>query len=290
MTQTIFKKIWTAAFFSSFLINPVLATEITAPNRQDISKDNTSFTDTYRYVQSKVNSSSINTKDQNSFFSIPSNTNKLVNVPSFPDDSEELVMNTPIVIKNSAKADEGKMDKPIEFKENKNIFLTYLNSTQEIISKSVVFLTPDSSDEHTLIGKYKKAKDTILAQGMQYIGIDYKWGGNSEETGFDCSGLVRAVFQNSVGMTLPRTALEMSKVGKKVPSGAKLKPGDLVFFNTMKRKFSHVGIYVGNNKFLHSPRTGAQVRVEEMDVKYWKKRFNGATRIDVNNAVRPQMK
>ena len=285
MRQTIFKKIWTAAFFSSVLINQVLATEITAPNRQDVSKENISFTDMYRPLQSKVNTSANNLKDNNSFSSASSNSNNLVNTPN---NSEELNMSIP-ANKGNKIADEGGMDKPIEVKENKNIFSTYLDNTQNFISKGVVFLTPDSSDEKTLLGKYKKAKDTILAQGMQYIGIDYKWGGTSENTGFDCSGLVRAVFQNSVGMTLPRTALEMSKVGKKVPSMDNLKPGDLVFFNTMKRKFSHVGIYVGDNKFLHSPRTGAQVRVEEMDVKYWKKRFNGATRIEVNSA-RPDMK
>lgn len=285
MKQTILKKIWIAAFFSSFLINPVLATEITAPNRQDVSKENTSFTDMYRPLQSKVNTSNT-TKDNNSFSSFSLDNSQQV---STTYDLEELAMSVP-VNQASKIADEGKMDKPVEAKENKNIFSSYLNSTQNFISKGVVFLTPDSSDEKTLLGKYKKAKDTILAQGMQYIGIDYKWGGTSEETGFDCSGLVRAVFQNSVGMTLPRTALEMSKVGKKVKSADNLKPGDLVFFNTMKRKFSHVGIYVGNNKFLHSPRTGAQVRVEEMDVKYWKKRFNGATRIEVNGSNRPDIK
>lgn len=278
MKQTILKKIWTAAFFSSVLINPVLAKEIvTAQN--DINKDKASFSDIYRPAQSSANTSANVDKDNNLFLSLSPNSNNLIDTSN---NYEELSMSIP-TNKESTIADEGKMDKPIETKENKNIFLTYLDNTQSFISKGVVFLTPDSSDEKTFLGKYKKAKDTILSQGMQYIGISYKWGGTSEETGFDCSGLVRTVFQNSVGMTLPRTALEMSKVGKKVPSMANLKPGDLVFFNTMKRKFSHVGIYVGNNKFLHSPRTGAQVRVEAMDVKYWKKRFNGATRIEVNN-------
>jgi cell wall-associated NlpC family hydrolase len=287
MKQTILKTIWTAAFFSSFLINPVLATEITAPNRQDISKENTSFADMYRPVQNKINTSVNTVKDNNQFLS-SSVTNNSTNM-STPSNSDELAMSTPVAKSNSKIADEGKMDKPVEAKENKNIFITYLNTTQDFISKGVGFLTPDSSNENTLLGKYKKAKQNILAQGMQYIGIEYKWGGTSEETGFDCSGLVRAVFQNSVGMTLPRTALEMSKVGKKVASFDSLKPGDLVFFNTMKKKFSHVGIYVGDNKFLHSPRTGAQVRVEEMDVKYWKKRFNGATRIDVSNMPKPEL-
>jgi len=285
MAQTILKKIWTAAIFSSFLINQALATEISTVSK-DNSKDNNSYADLYRPMQNNTPA-----KD-NSFFKNITNTNTL-NISKPVEVKEELaisVQSTPIPLPTiKANTEEGKMDKPIEAKENKNVFLTYLNNTQDIISKGVGFLNPNSSDETTLMGKYKKAKDIILAKGMDYIGIDYKWGGTSETTGFDCSGLVRAVFQNSIGMTLPRTALEMSKVGEKIPSMDKLKPGDLVFFNTMRKQFSHVGIYVGDNKFLHSPRKGAQVRVEEMDIKYWKKRFNGARRIEVNN-VRPDIK
>ncbi len=126
--------------------------------------------------------------------------------------------------------------------------------------------------------KYTKITGSILQQGMSYIGIPYRWGGNTEKSGFDCSGLVRAVFQNSIGVYLPRTAKEMSKIGDYVASH-ELKPGDLVFFNTMKRAFSHVGVYIGDNKFLHAPRRGQKVRVEDMTENYWTKRFNGARRI-----------
>ncbi len=279
MAQTILKKIWTAAFFSSFLINQALATEISTASK-DNGKDKNPYADLYRPVQNNTPA-----KD-NSFLKNLTNTNTS-NVSKPVEVKQELAMsvpNTPVLISTpKVSSEEGKMDKPVEAKENKNVFLTYLNNTQELISKGVGFLNPNSSDETTLMGKYKKAKDILLSKGMEYIGIDYKWGGTSEETGFDCSGLVRAVFQNSIGMTLPRTALEMSKVGEKIPSMDKLKPGDLVFFNTMRKNFSHVGIYVGDNKFLHSPRKGAQVRVEEMDIKYWQKRFNGARRIEVNS-------
>ena len=117
----------------------------------------------------------------------------------------------------------------------------------------------------------------LRAIGM--IGISYKHGGNSPESGLDCSGLVRYVFKEAWGTSLPRTAEEISQVGKQVDSHD-MQPGDLVFYNTLKRGFSHVGIYLGDNKFIHSPSAGGQVRIESMDLSYWKTRFNGARRID----------
>ena len=123
-----------------------------------------------------------------------------------------------------------------------------------------------------------RASDLALhALGM--IGIRYKRGGNSPENGLDCSGLVRYVFKESWGANLPRIAEEISKVGQKVET-KDLQPGDLVFYNTLRRTFSHVGIYLGDNKFIHSPSTGGEVRIESMDIGYWKKRFNGARRIN----------
>jgi cell wall-associated NlpC family hydrolase len=81
-----------------------------------------------------------------------------------------------------------------------------------------------------------------------------------------------------MGSQLPRTAAEMSQLGQRIDA-SQLKPGDLVFFNTMRRAFSHVGIYLGDNTFMHAPRTGAEIRVENMDSDYWVKRYNGARRI-----------
>jgi cell wall-associated NlpC family hydrolase len=104
-------------------------------------------------------------------------------------------------------------------------------------------------------------------------------GGNTPESGLDCSGLVRHVFKQAWGTVLPRTAEEISKVGEQVDR-QELRPGDLVFFNTLRRTFSHVGIYLGDNKFIHSPSAGGQVRIESMDLAYWKARFNGARRIN----------
>ena len=93
----------------------------------------------------------------------------------------------------------------------------------------------------------------IYALGL--IGVDYKFGGNTPESGLDCSGLVRYVFQEVTGVTLPRTAKEMSGLGAKVGADD-LKPGDLVFFNTRRFPYSHVGIYLGDNRFIHAPSRG----------------------------------
>ena len=124
----------------------------------------------------------------------------------------------------------------------------------------------------------------VLVNALSLTGIQYKPGGNSPETGFDCSGFVRYVFKQATSLTLPHSALAISQLGKTVPKN-ELQPGDLVFFNTLKTTFSHVGIYLGNNRFIHSPSSGGKVRVESMQDSYWVKRFNGAQRIDPPNKV-----
>ena len=122
-----------------------------------------------------------------------------------------------------------------------------------------------------------KASELVM-NAMGFLGVPYKRGGNSAESGFDCSGFVRAMYEQTVGLVLPRRAEEQASATQEIDR-ADLKPGDLVFFNTMKRAFSHVGIYVGDGKFIHSPRTGSHVRVEDMRVAYWQTRFNGARRV-----------
>jgi cell wall-associated NlpC family hydrolase len=119
---------------------------------------------------------------------------------------------------------------------------------------------------------------SLASAALDLIGIRYKWGGNTPETGLDCSGLVRYVFQQVTGATLPRTAKDMSRLGESVAL-ADLRPGDLVFFNTRRFAFSHVGIYLGDNRFVHAPRRGRDVEVAELDSAFWKKRFNGARRM-----------
>ena len=125
-----------------------------------------------------------------------------------------------------------------------------------------------------------KASELVM-QAMGLLGVPYDRGGTSEEKGFDCSGFVRHMYEKSVGLVLPRRAEEQAKVTEEI-SRSELKPGDLVFFNTLKRTFSHVGIYVGDGKFIHAPRPGKAVRVDDMREAYWQKRFNGARRVQVD--------
>jgi cell wall-associated NlpC family hydrolase len=131
----------------------------------------------------------------------------------------------------------------------------------------------------------QRASDLVVT-AMGFLGVPYRRGGNSVETGFDCSGFVKAMFEQTVGLILPRRAEEQAAATQQIDR-RELQPGDLVFFNTLRRTFSHVGIYVGDNKFIHSPKPGAQVRVEDMAVPYWAARFDGARRVPVPAAQAP---
>jgi hypothetical protein len=126
----------------------------------------------------------------------------------------------------------------------------------------------------------------LVVTAMGFLGVPYRMGGNSAEAGFDCSGFVRAMFEQTVGLVLPRRADEQAQATQ-VIGRHELQPGDLVFFNTLRRAFSHVGIYVGDGKFIHSPRPGAVVRIEDMRVSYWQSRFDGARRVNTSGAVAP---
>ena len=117
----------------------------------------------------------------------------------------------------------------------------------------------------------------LVVNAMGFLGVPYKRGG-AGIAGFDCSGFVRSMFEQTVGKVLPRRASEQAAATEKIDK-QDLKPGDLVFFNTMRQTFSHVGIYVGDNKFIHSPRPGKQVKVEDMRDAYWERRFTGARRV-----------
>ncbi len=115
---------------------------------------------------------------------------------------------------------------------------------------------------------------------MNFLGVPYRRGGRSAETGFDCSGFTRHVFEHTLGLLLPHRADDQARLSTFLPiRREELKPGDLVFFNTMRRTFSHVGIYVGAGQFIHSPRAGGEVRVEDMRIAYWARRYTGARRL-----------
>lgn len=129
--------------------------------------------------------------------------------------------------------------------------------------------------ETALVGE-RRAE--ALLQTLLLLGLDYRYGGTSPETGFDCSGLVAHVFREAYGIQLPRSARAQSEYGARVGL-SELRAGDLVFYNTLNQPFSHVGIYLGDGRFVHAPKTGAQVRVEPIKGSYWMKRFDGARRI-----------
>ena len=122
-------------------------------------------------------------------------------------------------------------------------------------------------------------RDRPLIYAAYTLGMQYRYGGRSPETGFDCSGLVSYVFEHAWGLLLPPRTDALRRVGTPIKL-KELEPGDLVFYNTRNRPFSHVGIYLGEGRFVHAPRPGAYVRVESLQTRYWRTRFNGARRLD----------
>ncbi|GKS84741.1 C40 family peptidase [Acidovorax sp. SUPP1855] len=143
--------------------------------------------------------------------------------------------------------------------------------------------------EKTMLSQLQEARHNVqdkagevVATAMGFLGVPYRRGGNDVETGFDCSGFIRTIYGKAAGLVLPRRADQQAAATEKIEK-KDLQPGDLVFFNTMRRAFSHVGMYVGDGKFIHSPRSGAEVRVEDMGASYWQRRFNGARRVSTDD-------
>ncbi|NWG87753.1 MAG: C40 family peptidase [Hydrogenophilaceae bacterium] len=139
------------------------------------------------------------------------------------------------------------------------------------------YSTVSRAEESVTEGIKKQAAPILYA--LKLLGTPYKFGGNNPDKGVDCSGLVRHVYKQTENIDLPHSAKAISQNGEAVDKEA-LKPGDLVFFNTLKKPFSHVGIYAGDGKFIHaSSRREKQVTVSSIDDSYWAKRFSGARRI-----------
>jgi hypothetical protein len=135
-------------------------------------------------------------------------------------------------------------------------------------------------DDAGLVQQVRDTASDLVMSAMNFLGVPYRRGGSSAAEGFDCSGFTRHVFENTIGLVLPRRADEQASAPGVIRIARnELKPGDLVFFNTLRRTFSHVGIYVGEGKFIHSPRAGGEVRVEDMGKAYWATRFTGARRV-----------
>lgn len=136
----------------------------------------------------------------------------------------------------------------------------------------------ESQDTAAPKTRWSDTAQEILMNALSLTGVKYTYGGKTPETGFDCSGFVRYVFQQAANLTLPHGARALSQLGRAIPED-QLQPGDLVFFKTLKSAFSHVGIYLGDGKFIHAPSTGGNIRVVDMNDSYWAKRFSGARRM-----------
>jgi len=119
---------------------------------------------------------------------------------------------------------------------------------------------------------------TVLQKALTLLGTPYRWGGTSPEKGFDCSGLVSYVFRNSLGIELPRVSRDQAEAGELVQDKSKLNVGDLVFFGRRGR-VDHVGIYVGEGRFVHAPSTGKDVMVSSLDSGYWSRKYMQARRV-----------
>lgn len=158
---------------------------------------------------------------------------------------------------------------------NDNVAKTAPSRLKEELS--TVFFNALSSTAHSADKIVTKASDLVF-NALSLIGVNYRYGGNHPSSGLDCSGFVRYVVRDTLGFLLPRRAIEMSRMGEAIAKDSLL-PGDLVFFNTMRSAFSHVGIYIGDNKFVHAPSQGKQIRVDNMRTSYWSRRYNGARRV-----------
>jgi len=138
-------------------------------------------------------------------------------------------------------------------------------------------VSSQTASESRIDAFLSRAHDLVL-NAMGLMGIPYKWGGATPETGFDCSGFVQFVFRQVTGVTLPRSSFDQVRHGISVAK-EELEPGDLVFFNTLRAPFSHVGIYIGDNRFIHAPSRGKSVEIVDINNSYWQKRYNGARRL-----------
>jgi len=144
--------------------------------------------------------------------------------------------------------------------------------------ESPTLITSVSATVQSAANVVVKSTQDVTDQAMDLIGVRYKFGGQTPDKGLDCSGLVKYVFERVTGVSMPRSARDQAKVGEKIDRD-ELQPGDLVFFNTRRANFSHVGIYLGDNQFIHAPHKRSTVTIASIDGRYWKKRFNGARRL-----------
>ncbi len=156
-------------------------------------------------------------------------------------------------------------------------YLLFKFAVAAFLSSSLIDSTPAwASSEPTELSEAETSE--LIVRSLGLLGVEYRFGGSTPAGGLDCSGFVRHVYKEALGLTLPRTSDEMSTVGEAVDR-RRLRAGDLVFFNTLQRPFSHVGLYLGDDRFVHAPSTGNVIRVEPLSARYWAQRFEGGRRI-----------
>lgn len=168
----------------------------------------------------------------------------------------------------------------------KNSYLNNFNFDSHVLTEGRAESHPRKlsgapiQEPHTFLADMATKASNVVASALNMIGVRYRWGATPRIRDWIAAVLFVMCIKNTLGFTLPRRAVDMSRVGEKIIKVTDLKPGDLVFFNTMRRTFSHVGIYIGDNKFVHSPSTGNNIRVDALNNRYWEKRYTGARRIE----------
>lgn len=140
--------------------------------------------------------------------------------------------------------------------------------------------TPHSPIKHSATAKPviyqdKANSQEVVLYAMGLMDTDYRFGGNNPESGLDCSGMVSYIYQNALGMRLPHNAYQIAQLGIDIPLTA-IQPGDLLFFNTLNKPYSHVGIYIGDDRFIHAPSSNGKISISSIKTSYYSKRLEGA--------------
>jgi cell wall-associated NlpC family hydrolase len=154
-----------------------------------------------------------------------------------------------------------------------------LNTTRTLTPEAILNGLDASGFKLDLTSPSTIEYSSLTEYAQSLLGSPYRYGGSSPSTGFDCSGFVGHVYQHSLGLTLPHSTQELAQQGDTISRDA-LQAGDLVFFNTRRRPYSHVGIYLGDDTFIHAPRSGSTVRIDGLVNRYWKKAYDGARRFN----------
>lgn len=118
-------------------------------------------------------------------------------------------------------------------------------------------------------------RDEVVLYALGLMDVDYRFGGRNPSSGMDCSGMVSYIYKHAVGMDLPHNAYRISKISRKIPM-SEIRPGDLVFFDTQHRPYSHVGIYIGKGRFVHAPGTDGKIKISNLSSRYFARRLEGA--------------